>query len=229
MENRMSWSDLVLRRRRKGQGQKGYYRFAHGLHKTSRTSILNHLVRRNGYRDYLEIGVHAGDNFARVRVAHKVGVDPSARVPVDYALRSDEFFARLAPEREFDLVFVDGLHSAEQALRDILNALRHLRPRGSIVVHDCNPPSAWHQREIRGDEHLAWNGTTWRAWAQLRCEREDLRMHVVDTDWGVGIVQRGRQESHRLPAGAVLDYVYLDRHRAELLPVITVEEFLQMY
>jgi SAM-dependent methyltransferase len=225
----MSWSEHLLRRRRKDQGQKGYYRFAHGLHKTSRTSILNHLVRQNGYRDYLEIGVHAGDNFSRVRARHKIGVDPSARVPVDYALRSDEFFARLPPEREFDLVFVDGLHSAEQARRDILNALRHLRPRGSIVVHDCNPPTEWHQRQDRGDDHLAWNGTTWRAWAQLRCEREDLRMHVVDTDWGVGIVQRGQQEPHRLPPSAALDYAYLDRHRAELLQVITVEEFLRMY
>ena len=225
----MTWSDLILRRRRRAQGQKGYYRFAHGLHKTSRTSIINHLIRRNRYRDYLEIGVHASDNFAHVLAANKLGVDPSARGPVDYALTSDEFFAQLPPERRFDLVFVDGLHEEEQALRDITNALRHLRDGGTVVVHDCNPPSEWHQRAFRGDDDLAWNGTTWRAWARLRAERPDLRMHVVDTDWGVGILQRGRQEVHPLPPGARLDYAYLDRHRRELLQLIGVEQFLEEY
>jgi hypothetical protein len=227
----MSLSQRLLRRRRTPQGQKGLYRFAHGLRKTSRTQILNHLIRCNGYRDYLEIGVHANDNFARIAAASKCGVDPAPRGAIAHVQKttSDAFFARLGSDPQFDLIFVDGLHEEKQVLRDVESALQHLRDGGSIAVHDCNPPTEWHQREVRDDDSLAWNGTVWKAWARLRCERADLRMHVVDTDWGVGILQRGRQEPHRLPEGIVLDYDYLDRHREALLALISVERFLELY
>jgi hypothetical protein len=54
-------------------------------------------------------------------------------------------------------------------------------------------------------------------------------MHVVDTDWGVGILRRGKQELHRRREGAALDYDYLDRNREALLNLISVERFLELY
>ena len=224
----MSLTARLLRRRHTPQGQKGLYRFAQGLRKASRTAILNHLVLRHGYRDYLEIGVRTNDNFARVVAPRKIGVDPAPEGPCTHVMTSDAYFAGLPPATNFDLVFIDGLHEATQVRRDVEQALRHLRPQGTIVLHDCNPPTAWHQREECGEQALAWNGTVWRAWAHFRCTRHDLRMHVVDTDWGVGIIQRGSQDVHR-PAAAVLDFTYLEAHRRDLLNLISVERFLELY
>ncbi len=224
----MSLTARLLRRRHTPQGQKGLYRFAQGLRKANRTAILNHLVLRRGYRDYLEIGVRTNDNFARVEAPTKVGVDPAPEGPCTHVMTSDAYFEAVPPQTGFDLVFIDGLHEETQVLRDVEHALGHLRPGGALVLHDCNPPTAWHARAECADPALAWNGTVWRAWARLRCTRPDLRMQVVDTDWGVGIIQPGPQEIHRLGA-ATLDFAYLELHRRELLQLISVERFLELY
>ena len=55
---------------------------------------------------------------------------------------SDEFFANRAAASDrtpYDLVFIDGLHVADQVERDIVNSLLNLAPAGTIVLHDCNP------------------------------------------------------------------------------------------
>ena len=57
-----------------------------------------------------------------------------------FKVTSDEFFARRAPRlAPFGVVFVDGLHTHEQAYRDVVNALAHLDDGGAVVVHDCSP------------------------------------------------------------------------------------------
>jgi len=225
----MTFAATLLRRRRTPQGQKGIYRFAQGYRKVNRTAILNHLVRRHGYEDYLEIGVRQADNFSRIRVPRKSGVDPAPEAPSTHRMTSDAFFAQLPGDARFDLIFIDGLHEEVQVLRDVHNALRVLRPAGTVALHDCNPPTLWHQRDACEDGGEAWNGTVWRAWARLRCERRDLRMHVVDTDWGVGLIQNGTQEPYALPATARLDFDFLQAHRRELLQLIRVERFLELY
>jgi hypothetical protein len=143
----MSFSQTILRRRRTLQGQKGIYRFAQGFRKVSRTAILNHLIRRHGYRDYLEIGVRTNDNFRRVKAARKTGVDPTPEAPCTHVMTSDAFFAQLPLETRFDLVFIDGLHEEGQVWRDVHNSLEVLREGGTLALHDCNPPTAWHQRD----------------------------------------------------------------------------------
>ena len=61
----------------------------------NRTEILNFLVEKNGYTSYLEIGVQAGKNFADVKVAFKVGVDPdSTSSKATHHLTSDDFFKK---------------------------------------------------------------------------------------------------------------------------------------
>jgi hypothetical protein len=89
---------------------------------------------------YLEIGVNIGALFLHVRAHEKVGVDPAPRIArwkwrlhPNTALQgrlvertSDDFFAGLDPAARCDVVFVDGLHTHEQSLRDVENALAHL-------------------------------------------------------------------------------------------------------
>lgn len=108
---------------------------------------INTLVREvPGLQRYLEIGVDRARTFQEVTAAERTGVDPaprfnSARLPANvrfYVETSDEFFAQLAPDRRFDIVFLDGMHTHEQTYRDVLNAAAHC-PTGVIIVDDVVP------------------------------------------------------------------------------------------
>jgi len=154
---------------------------------------------------YLEIGVHTGVVFLHVRAASKVGVDPEPRVPTwKRALHpntllhgrivrapSDAYFAALDPAERFDVVFVDGDHSLAQARRDIDSALAHLADGGTVLVHDCDPPSAAAASPDPADAGGGpWCGEAWKAVAELRATRRDLTIGVIATDCGVGVVER---------------------------------------
>lgn len=116
-----------------------------------RSEVLNQLLGLFTRPRYLEVGVHSGETFLAVRAAHKVAVDPLFRFDVDAAARaepsaefhavtSDAYFRGLAPDAPpFDVVFLDGLHTFEQTLRDLMNALAHTRPDSVIVIDDVKP------------------------------------------------------------------------------------------
>ena len=208
-----------------------------------RFDIINYLIEKNNYVNYLEIGVRVPRAcFNRIIAKHKDGIDPKplGSGEVNYPMTSDEFFS-LIEERgniKYDIILIDGLHLYKQVSRDIKNSLNHITDNGTIVVHDCNPISKDRQTEnyIIGK---SWNGTSWKAYAELRCLREDLSMAVVDTDEGVGIIQRGNQKlwiDKFMPVeqSATLDdriftYEYFDKNRKELLNLISVEEFERIY
>ena len=155
-----------------------------------RTEIINQLIEDNGYTSYLEIGVYDGVNFRAVKCKRKIGVDPDPKVGATFRLPSDEFF--VVNRTTFDCIFIDGLHHADQVLRDINNSLACLNPGGTIVVHDCNPTSE--AMQIVPRQQGEWTGDVWKAWQELRLTRRDLKMWVYDIDYGVGIIQRGEQE-----------------------------------
>jgi hypothetical protein len=190
-----------------------------------RFDIINGLIEKNEYRRYLEIGVEGGDAVRSVRCALKHGVDPASS-NATFQLPSDDFFGLLRADFMYDCIFVDGMHEEEQVMRDIDNSLAHLNPGGTIVVHDLNPPTAWHQRDYevaKLNGCRQWNGTVWRAWVRFRASRPDLTLAVVDTDWGCGIIQRGSQECLDLPNP--FTYAQLEADRTRWLNLISVDEF----
>lgn len=203
-----------------------------------RVAIVGDELRSFAGPRYLEIGVHTGVLFTHVRARRKVGVDPAPAIPAwkwwlhpNTALRgslvkatSDEYFADLDPEAEFDVVFVDGEHTFDQSLRDVEHALAHLSAEGVVLVHDVNPPTeasalcdAAEAARLPGGE--CWCGEVWKAIVWLRAQREDLDVHTLDTDFGVGVVRRGPSKPISLGDTDVraLTYGDLDRNRAELL------------
>jgi hypothetical protein len=156
-----------------------------------RYEIIDYVIRTRGYQSYLEIGTSSGRSLARVRCARKVGVDPEPQAePTNWELHkktSDEFFA--ANREGFDCIFIDGLHHAEQVVRDIFHALAALRPRGLILIHDCNPLTERAQRRERGpDGSGTWNGDVWKAIAFVRQARPDLFCRVLARDHGIGLL-----------------------------------------
>jgi hypothetical protein len=135
----------------------------------------------------------------------------------------------------FDLVFIDGLHEADQVLRDVNHALTVLNDDGTIVCHDLNPRSYQRQVVPRLKASGAWLGDCWKAWVSLR-RRANLSMFVVDTDYGCGIIRRRHPKSSIGPfslpltsAPLVPDFKGLQSHRVEwlnLIPLTTFKEWL---
>ena len=115
-----------------------------------RAAVLQSLLDLFQQPRYLEIGVDEGKTFHALNAASKAAVDPAFKfsVPADtqdvkyYAVSSDGYFAAHCPPGEvFDLIYLDGLHTFEQTLRDLLNAAMHLAPDGVIVIDDILPSS----------------------------------------------------------------------------------------
>jgi hypothetical protein len=189
-----------------------------------RTDIINHLIKKNDYKRYLEIGVRNPDeNLNKIIVEHKDGVDPAGNC--NYPIPSDDFFNQLDGDVKYDIIFIDGLHLDYQVERDITNSLKHLNEGGTIVMHDCSPIKEEHQVE----EYVVgktWNGTTWKAYVKFRMTDENLSMYVVDTDHGVGVITKGKQTLY--PKSDVLDFKLLNENRKEILNLITPENFLNL-
>jgi hypothetical protein len=177
-----------------------------------RISIIQSELDRFANPRYLEVGIFDGRVFTRVRASTKVAVDPHIRISKlrrtvlgmrngvsFHEVPSDDFFGSLDPNTKFDVVFVDGLHLYEQALRDTENALAHLAGSGVVLMHDCNPSAAAvadRDPAVAAEAgHAAWCGDVWKAVVHLRATRPDLSVQVIDTDFGIGVVRPGRAES----------------------------------
>ena len=155
-----------------------------------RFDIINHLIKVNNYKTFLEIGTQEHINISNIDIDKKISVDPDPEVNADYILPSDMFFEQNT--EKFDIIFVDGLHHADYVYRDIINSLKVLNLGGCIVVHDVLPYS-YESQLIPLEKTLEhgsgiWNGDVWKAWIKLRTERKDLSMKVVNTDHGCGII-----------------------------------------
>lgn len=200
--------------------------------KTPRWEIINYLIGKNNFKRYLEIGVFNGVNIERIRVDHKDGVDPGAEGEwsdlTNYPMTSDAYFELISEDIKYDIIFIDGLHHSDQVDKDIQNSLKHLNDGGYILLHDCNPPLKDMQLVPRQTDY--WNGDVWKSIVKLRCTDTKLEISVIDTDWGVGIIKRGRQEIYsRDTIKDCLDWEYFDENRDELLNIISVEEFYKKY
>jgi hypothetical protein len=205
-----------------------------------RTEIINFLLSlKEEDTTYLEIGVrNPEDNFNHIKATTKYSVDPGVEFlenPADFKMTSDDFFKRLSGNEllsndiKFDVIFIDGLHLAEQVDRDIMNALGYIKDDGFIVLHDCNPPTQWHAREyFRFNYSPAqgyWNGTTWKAFVKWRCNPA-VYSCCIDSDWGVGILSKSRHIGKNTEhANPFYEFDLFDKNRKEYLNLIDFETF----
>lgn len=209
-----------------------------------RIDIIQQSIDHLGARTYLEIGVASAATFLAVNAYHKIGVDPKnpARALRDsllpgaienFQMTSDAFFAEIAAclfaERSIDVAFIDGLHEWRQAVRDVENTLTFLADPGIIIMHDCNPSSELIATPAQEFDRLrvdgswpggSWCGDTFKAVCWLRAMRPDLRVFVLDCDWGLGIVTRGTPDSRLVLSPErteALTYADLEQQRELLL------------
>jgi len=194
-----------------------------------RHDIINSLIAKFNYENYLEIGTQAFVNFNKVQILNKVCIEPFPNPHFNPRLytfigTSDEYFKTINKNTLFDIVFIDGDHTKEQVLKDIENSLNHLSENGTIVCHDCLPSTELMQSKqiVEG----AWTGDVWKGIAKLRIERADLDIKVVDTDMGCGIIRRGINVPHE-PKEDWENYSYFQNNKKEMMNVITTKEFAE--
>jgi hypothetical protein len=121
--------------------------------KISRDKVIQGVLSLFNNPNYLEIGVSEGATFHNVTAAQKVAVDPRFRFDVSaveknnpeasyHPVTSDEYFGSIIEETEkFDVIYIDGLHTFDQTLRDFANSIAHLATGGIIVIDDVLPSS----------------------------------------------------------------------------------------
>jgi hypothetical protein len=197
-----------------------------------RHDIINHLIGKYNLVNYLEIGVFKGENIREVNALHKDGVDPGHEgiiVPeVNYRMTSDDFFELLKGHEDikYDIIFIDGLHHADQVTKDIKNALNHLVPKGFVVLHDCNPIS--YEAQLIPRETVAWNGDTWKAFVGFKMDNTDFQCCVIDTDFGVGVI-KNTVYTPKFNVHSTLHWNQLNENRQQLLNLISYDEFKATY
>jgi hypothetical protein len=109
---------------------------------------INQLQSLNKATRYLEVGVNKGETFFNVNFQEKVAVDPLFRFDVaDHQGEgvlfidkvSDKFFADAQSHRQFDIIFLDGLHTYDQTYRDFTHSLLCSHPKTFILIDDTFP------------------------------------------------------------------------------------------
>tara|TARA_Y100000310_G_scaffold343740_1_gene452794 strand:- start:2314 stop:2904 length:591 start_codon:yes stop_codon:yes gene_type:complete len=117
---------------------------------------------------YLEIGVKRGETFWEVmrHCGESVGLEPDSKLYANlmkdkkdhpeciklFENTSDEFFASEEADNKYDMIFIDGEHTAEQVEKDFNNSIQVLNYNGWIFIHDTQPPDKKHlQPTLCGD------------------------------------------------------------------------------
>ena len=157
---------------------------------------------------YLEIGVSRGRSLRLAR-CKAIGVDPAYRLdhqlPPDTTFvqaTSDEFFATrantLLDGARADLIFIDGMHLFEYALRDFINAERVAARHGLIVIDDIIPNDPAQAARERRTRH--WTGDVSKLRSVLREHRPDLYLLPLDTSPVGVLIVAGLNPANRVLA-----------------------------
>lgn len=187
----------------------------------SRAEVLQGFLSCFENPSYLEVGVSRGGTFQKIRAQRKVAVDPEFKFDVQearksspnaefHAVPSDVFFGEIAsPADRYDVIFIDGLHTAEQTLRDLLNAIQFLKPSGVIVVDDVVPNSYAAslsdigaardlRRELKMDD-ASWMGDVYRLVFFAGTFLQQFRFRTtLDTRGGQMVLWRGQRPASDL-------------------------------
>ena len=155
----------------------------------NRIALINSAVRKvlDKKKDckYLEIG--CDDNFVFNSIIlpdeNKIGVDP--RQGGNHRMTSDEFFSQ--NKKNFDIIFIDGLHHYEQCQKDVINSLKFLNLNGYIFIHDLLPLNWKMELVPRIQGH--WNGDVWKVGYELSLLK-NLEFKIANIDSGIGYLKK---------------------------------------
>ena len=199
-------------------------------------SIINYFISKYNYRNYLEIGTYdINCNYIFINCEHKECIDPAPinLTDITYLMTSDDAFEVIKKEnKKYDIIFIDGLHLESQVDKDIQNSLDCLTPNGTIIIHDCNPPTSIHG----GSSHETaikytngeWNGTVYKS--IIKFNKNNTCGCVLDTDWGCGVIRPVLQDKPTIIdfEPLLIDWDYFEANRTKLLNLKPADELYNM-
>jgi hypothetical protein len=154
---------------------------------TDKHKLLTQIHKKLEPQFYFEIGVQTGKSLALAK-CEAMGVDPMPLISAELGSNarvitasSDAFFAQKSSvllTKSLDLVFIDGMHLFEYALRDFINVAQYAKPHTLIVIDDIYPGHADQAKRERCTR--AWTGDVWKVKAILQQYRPDLVVLAVD-------------------------------------------------
>lgn len=169
-------------------------------------TTINRLIQETGATKYLEIGYGMGHNFGLIICEEKIGCDPN--IKNDFSAKnihvlkgtSDQLFEHMDKDLKFDIIFIDGDHTAQQVEKDILNAWDHIKIGGLILLHDVDPYTKEMQLVPRIQEQ--WTGDVWRAYCGFIQKYPQIETRYYPEKYGLGCIVKSR---HKIESGFV-DY-----------------------
>ncbi|MBO7691325.1 MAG: class I SAM-dependent methyltransferase [Methanobrevibacter sp.] len=191
------------------------------------SDIINYFIKKYDLKSYLEIGTRNREsNFNKIIAPDKLCIDPDPNAKADLVLTSDEFFK--ISNKQFDIVFVDGLHEGHQVYRDIKNSIKCLSSKGVILCHDINPKTwdnAYDFEDYAGKG--IWNGDSWKGFVKYRFESDYECYTIPEDEADVGIIDTNLvstlQEKKHYNISELI-FAHLNSDRNNLLNIKTLEE-----
>ena len=142
---------------------------------------ISQTMMKKGYENcnYLEIGCFDNKAFDTIPLPleQKIGVDPLRGGT--HRMTSDVFF--LKNKKKFDVIFIDGLHSYDQCIKDCTNSINFLNEDGIIILHDMMP-------RHKTEESPKFSGDVWKVAFEL-CQSENVKFVIANIDQGVGLLK----------------------------------------
>jgi len=116
---------------------------------------------------------------------------------------------------KYDLIFIDGLHHADQTKKDLINSWNHLNEGGVIIVHDTNPHSEKITHVPR--DNREWCGDVYKT----ICQIDEPEFFTLKDDYGVTVI---RKEGELRFKDDVITWGEFDRVRNKILNLKTWNE-----
>src|SRR5690606_29565995 len=145
-------------------------------------------------------------------------IDPDQKADADCIMTSDKFFELYEGGDKWDLIFIDGLHHADQVEKDFVNAQKVLSSKGFIVIHDCNPQYEQHTIVPRQTPRGHWHGDVYKFASKLVNKVTvdiDCGFAVCTLETGIGLVE--------------VDWPFFHKNRESLLDLISWDEFIRTH
>jgi hypothetical protein len=182
----------------------------------SRSEVINSFISHYENPTYLEIGVSEGETFFSINTRRKVAVDPHFIFDIEkvklenthfllHEVTSDRFFENIDPSDRFNVIYLDGLHTFEQTLRDFTNSINFLAHDGVIIIDDVVPSSYAASLPSQADAFLmkraineadnSWMGDTFKVVFFIRAFFPTFALKTINNNHGQAIVWRARRAS----------------------------------
>ena len=181
-----------------------------------KAQIINRIIKEVKATSYLEIGYGNGYNFNQINCDLKIGIDPdyTKQNQSVYKSSSDEYFKEY--KEDYDVIFIDGFHHADQARRDITNSLR-CNPK-AIILHDTLPYTK--EMQVVPREQEKWTGDVWRAAVGFKKEYPDVKIETYKADYGLTVIYPEGKKVRKHFEEKELAYEDFKANEKELLNIV---------